>query len=323
MKIGLGSPSCSTLHDRRGGVGVWGLMSPAARSILSRCRQCRRHLDGEPNSRADVAPHPAVLRRGRRERDQGFNTAQTEASEMLATAAKVTTSEDRRRLYNDISSKNRRMFVIFFFCLRQNSKSSSAGGQRWAARTKLFSGRRQMAAADRRALYRQHGAWRRRYRSSHAKADVRAWFWCKDRQLALPGASGPKASVTFKAKSRKPVRDHNFGNRGHLAKLVGTIAPGKGGDKGFTTPASMAVRRDAAGRRSYDTRHSGGPLQIDRAQEMARKSLPPISLCHQDGRPARSSRARLWVRRLWRDGLLLGLAWPGSSAAGSQPEWSP
>src|SRR5450432_2510496 len=69
-----------------------------------------------------------------------FKTAQTAGSELLATAAKVTTSDERRRLYGEVSAKIGEVAQGFDKLVQIDAKMK-------ADRAKLFSGGDVMSAA--------------------------------------------------------------------------------------------------------------------------------------------------------------------------------
>jgi len=197
-----------------------------------------------------------------------FNTAQTEASELLATAAKVTTSDERRRLYNDVSGK--------IVELRQGfDKLVQLGATMKTDRAKLFSVGDQMAAATdelfaagttRSADESDLPALTANVRASVLLVRVANW-----RFLAT---SDPKGPATFKAnveKAESALAALETADTAH--RLAATIAPVRAEIKDYAASfdglsAAMLQADDL-----YGNAIQAANLKIEEQQEMARKSL--------------------------------------------------
>ena len=197
-----------------------------------------------------------------------FNTAQSEASELLATAAKVTTSEDRRRLYNDVSGKVGELRQGF-------DKLVQLGATMKAERAKLFSGGDQMAVAADKLFAAGTARGADDTDLSYLVADVRASVllvrianW---RFLATSDAKGPATFTANVEKARSAIETLETADTAH--RLAATVAPVKAAIKDYAASfdglSAAMLRADDL----YDTVIRATNLRIDEQQEMARKSL--------------------------------------------------
>ncbi len=197
-----------------------------------------------------------------------FDKAQAEASELLATAAKVTTSEDRRRLYNDVSGK--------IVEVRQNfDKLVQLGAKMKADRAKLFSGGDEMAAAADKLFSAAEALGADEPDLTARTANVRASTllvrianW---RFLATSDAKGP---ATFKAnveKAESAIATSETADTNH--RLAAAIAAVRAGIRDYAASfdglsAAMLQADDL-----YDNAIREVNIKIDEQQELARKSL--------------------------------------------------
>jgi methyl-accepting chemotaxis protein len=197
-----------------------------------------------------------------------FNTAQTEAGELLATAAKVTTSEDRRHLYNDVSGKIANLKQDF-------DKLVQVGATIKADRAKLFSTGDQMAAAIAQLVEaaRSGGDPELIARASDVETSVLLVRIANWRFLATSDAKG---QATFKANVEK--------SGVAIAALETTATATAGTVTMLIAPVKTAIRDYAASfdglstamQQSddlYGTTIQATNIKIDEQQETARKSL--------------------------------------------------
>jgi methyl-accepting chemotaxis protein len=195
-----------------------------------------------------------------------FNTAQTEAGELLATAAKVTTSEDRRHLYNDVSGKIANLKQDF-------DKLVQVGATIKADRAKLFSTGDQMAAAIAQLVEaaRSGGDPELIARASDVETSVLLVRIANWRFLATSDAKG---QATFKANVEKSgVAIAALETTATAGTVTMLIAPVKTAIRDYAASFDGLSTAMQQSDDLYGTTIQATNIKIDEQQETARKSL--------------------------------------------------
>jgi methyl-accepting chemotaxis protein len=195
-----------------------------------------------------------------------FNTAQSEARELLETVAKVTTSEDRRRLYDDVSGKIVNLQQDF-------DKLVQLGATIKADRAKLFGTGDQMAAATAQLVEaaRSGGDPELIARASDIETSVLLVRIANWRFLATSDAKGP---ATFKANvETSSVAIAALEKTAAASAVTTLIAPVKAAIKDYAASFDGLSAAMLQSDELYGTTVQAINIKIDEQQEAARKSL--------------------------------------------------
>jgi len=200
-----------------------------------------------------------------------FKTAQTAATELLATAAKVTTSDDRRRLYGEVSAKIGEVGQGFDKLVQIDAKMK-------ADRAKLFSVGDQMSAAMD-PLFEAARATGDQAISDRASDTRGAVFLARIANWRFLATNDAKGPATFKAAVEKSgvaiaALEKVALEKSEVAgKLPALIAPLKVALKDYAASfddlsAAMLQADDL-----YDNVIQATNIKIDEQQEIVHKSL--------------------------------------------------
>jgi methyl-accepting chemotaxis protein len=230
-----------------------------------------------------------------------FDTAQTAAKELLATAAKVTTSNDRRTLYNDVAAKLDEVKGNFAKLVQIDAKMK-------ADRAKLFSGGDEMAAAVAKLVEAARAANDPELvaRATDVETTVLLVRVANWRFLATNDAKGP---ANFKSNVEKAgVAVAALEKASAAGPLATTIASVKTGISGYAASfddlAAAMVQSDEV----YNNAIQPINIKVDEQQEVARKSLTADLASTKEATEGLISGTTLTQEILAGLGLLLGLA---------------